>query len=92
MRCELDSRKNSHGDIVGDDSLFLELKLLEGVGLEDLFDLWEHSGLAITGHSFFIYQEKEGLRNKLRRQMEVIAYFGMRAGQKLTEAPDIVGT
>lgn len=32
-----EGRGNVHGDIVGDDGLFLELKLLEGVGLEDLF-------------------------------------------------------
>lgn len=30
---------DSHGDIVGDDRLLLELKLLEDVGLEDFFNL-----------------------------------------------------
>jgi hypothetical protein len=32
-----------HGDIVGDDRLLLELKLLEGIGLEDLLRLWMQS-------------------------------------------------
>ena len=35
-----------HGDIVGDDGLFLELKLLEGVGLEDLLGDWRWGWLA----------------------------------------------
>jgi len=31
---------NSHGDIVGDDSLLLQLKFLERIGLEYFFGAW----------------------------------------------------
>lgn len=38
-----------HGDIVGDDGLFLEFKLLENVGLKDLFDLWGEECVSWSG-------------------------------------------
>lgn len=39
-------QRDLHGDVVGDDSLFLQLEFLENIGLENLFNLWRAQSAA----------------------------------------------